>query len=98
MSGQFGVKPGTQAPEGMGMIGLDLKHLGELVIDSFDHLTNAIQKSTLVGRELSFLITARQRQEADTVGRSSDVLRLWQLPYKTSGDFLSTSIRPYSYK
>ena len=67
MCGQFGVEPGTQAPKGMSVIDLDLEQLRKLVIDDFDHLTNAIQKSALFNRYFDFLITARQSQQPDAV-------------------------------
>jgi len=65
--GQFGVEPGTQAPEGMGVIDLNLEQLRKLMVDGFDHLTNAIQKSALFSGHLYFLIAAWQSHQPDAV-------------------------------
>jgi hypothetical protein len=43
MCGQFGVEPGTQAPEGMSVIDLDLEYFRKLAVDGFDHLAHPIQ-------------------------------------------------------
>lgn len=42
MCGKLGIKPGAQAPEGMGMAGLDVKLFGELAVDGFDDLTHGV--------------------------------------------------------
>lgn len=67
MCGQFGIKPGTQAPEGMSVIDLNLEYLRELVVDGFDHLAHAIQKCALLGGHLYFLVAARQRHQANAI-------------------------------
>ncbi len=51
----------------MSVIDLDLEHLGKLMIDGFDHLSNAIQKSALFCGHLNFLIAAWQGHQPDAV-------------------------------
>jgi hypothetical protein len=67
MCGQFGVKPGTKAPEGMCVVHLDVKQFRELVIDGFDHLTNTVEKSSLAPGKLYFLIRTWQCDQLDAV-------------------------------
>ena len=44
MSGQLGIQASTQTPEGVSMIVLNVELLGELTIDCFNDLADAIVK------------------------------------------------------
>src|SRR3990172_211034 len=67
MCSQFGVQPGTQAPEGMSVIDFNLKQLRKLMIDGLNHLSDGIQESALFYRHLHLLIAAWQGHQPDAV-------------------------------
>ena len=45
MSCEFGVEASAQAPEGVSVIGFNLKLAGELCIHSFNHLADRVEKT-----------------------------------------------------
>jgi len=67
VSGQFGVKSGAKAPEGMSVIYFNMKQLRKLVIDGFDDLSNAIEEHSLCRRQLYFLIGSWQGHQPDAI-------------------------------
>ncbi len=46
---QFGVQPGAQAPEGMGMVDFDMKLVGELCINGFNSLAAGVEELLVEG-------------------------------------------------
>ena len=50
MSGQLGIQLGTQTPEGVGMVVFNVELLGELSIDCFNDLADAIVELLEIGR------------------------------------------------
>ncbi len=51
----------------MSVIEFNVKQFRKLVVDGFDHLANAVEKSSLVVRKLYFLVGAWQRHQADAI-------------------------------
>ena len=58
MSGELGVETGTETPEGMGMVSLDVKLFGQLSVDGLDDLAHAVEEAPHGLRQLPFLIAS----------------------------------------
>ena len=64
---QFGVQSGTQAPEGVSVIGLNVELVGQLIVDRLNDLSHSVDRALDSARQLTFLVSAWQRLEADAV-------------------------------
>ena len=67
MRGQLGILSGTQSPKGMRVIDLDVELLRQLVVDRLDDLTDGVDDPPEGPWQLSLLVAAWQRQQADAV-------------------------------
>ena len=67
MRGQLGIQSGTQSPKGMRVIDLDVELLRQLVVDRLDDLTDGVDDPPEGPWQLSLLVAAWQRQQADAV-------------------------------
>src|SRR5579872_2791443 len=65
MSGQLGMETGTETPERVRVVGLDVKLALELLVDRLDNLTNLAQQPGSARRDLPLLILAGNRVEQD---------------------------------
>ena len=62
---EFGEEPCRQAPEGMGMVGLDGEWLVELTVHGFNQLAEVIVAVPHLGGRLYRLVGTWQREQAD---------------------------------
>jgi hypothetical protein len=67
MSSQLGVKPSTQTPKSVSVVGFDIELFGKLVIDGFNDLANGIEKPPDVTWQLLLLISPGEGSQTDTI-------------------------------